>query len=165
MLSVFYKQNKDLKHRMRKKADFDIAYGGWIPPSCCSLLINFLQWFFTYRSVLLNKGDRNAFWLPELIRLDLKEFYTVKNEADFWNFMDKNFAEYLFSDTEFVNPETKEPLTDLLKEFNDETLSNNARGRLFIGSIRVNQKRTIPEECKRGSTVTRYRHHFTDCYD
>jgi len=79
--------------------------------------------------------------------------------------MDKNVAEYLFSDTEFVNPETKEPLTDLLKEFNDETLSNNARGRLFIGSIRVNQKRTIPEECKRGSTVTRYRHHFTDCYD
>lgn len=52
--------------------------------------------------------------------------------------MDKNFAEYLFSDTEFVNPETKEPLTDLLKEFNEETLSNNARGRLFIGSIRVN---------------------------
>lgn len=51
--------------------------------------------------------------------------------------MDKNFAEYLFSDTEFVDPETKEPKTDLLKAFNDDTLSNNARGRLFIGSIRM----------------------------
>ena len=79
--------------------------------------------------------------------------------------MDKNFAEYLFSDTEFVDPETKEPNTDLLKEFNDITLSNNARGRLFVGSIRMVQKRTEPEICKRSSTVTRYRHHFTQCYD
>lgn len=79
--------------------------------------------------------------------------------------MDKNFAEYLFSDTEFVDSETKEANTDLLKEFNDVTLSNNARGRLFIGSIRMVQKRTEPEICKRSSTVTRYRHHFTECYD
>ena len=69
--------------------------------------------------------------------------------------MDKNFADYIFSDTEFVDPETKEPNTDLLKTFNDDTLSNNARGRLFIGSVRMVQKRTEPEICKRGSILIR----------
>jgi hypothetical protein len=58
-------------YKYRKKRDFDIAFGGWIPPTCCSLLINFIQWYLTFSSVLYNKGDGGAFWLPELIRSDL----------------------------------------------------------------------------------------------
>jgi hypothetical protein len=41
-LAVFFRQNTSLFHKYRKKRDFNIAYGGWIPPTCCSLLINFI---------------------------------------------------------------------------------------------------------------------------
>jgi hypothetical protein len=68
MMSVHYRNNKNLFNKNAKKKGFDIAYGGWIPPSCCSLLINFIQWQLTYSSVMLNKGDGGMFWLPELIR-------------------------------------------------------------------------------------------------
>ena len=124
MLAVFYKQNKELMFKKRADMDFDIAYGGWTPPTCCSLLINILQWFFTYKSVLLNKGDRNAYWLPELIRADLSgDFYAVQDQNDFWKFMDQKFAEYIFSDKIYVNQDTKEPDTEMLKNFSNETLS------------------------------------------
>jgi hypothetical protein len=43
MMSVHYRNNKNLFNKNAKKKGFDIAYGGWIPPSCCSLLINFIQ--------------------------------------------------------------------------------------------------------------------------
>jgi hypothetical protein len=71
-LSIFYRQNKNLFYKYRKKRDFNVAFGGWIPPTCCSLLINFIQWYLTFSSVIYNKGDGAAFWLPELIRKDLE---------------------------------------------------------------------------------------------
>ena len=56
--------------------------------------------------------------------------------------MDKKFAEYIFSDKIYVDKDTKEPDTEMLKDFNQEILSQNARGRLYIGSVRMVQKRT-----------------------
>ena len=72
-LSPHYCQNKQIFKKGEGKAGFDIKYGNWIAPSCCSLLVNFVQWMLTFSSIMLYKGDGNGFWLPELIRADLEE--------------------------------------------------------------------------------------------
>lgn len=54
--------------------DFDISYGGWIPPSSCSMLINIVQFVLTYYSLYLYKGDPMAYWQPNQIRSELSSF-------------------------------------------------------------------------------------------
>jgi len=41
-LSVFFKMNKSLIKKSGKKKGFSISTGGWIPPTCCSMLVNFI---------------------------------------------------------------------------------------------------------------------------
>jgi hypothetical protein len=124
-----------LLHKYRKKKDFNIAYGGWIPPTCCSLLINFIQWYLTFKSVTYNKGDGAAFWLPELVRQDLeKEFKNIQDVITFWHFIENNLSEYVFSDINLMKD--GEVNIELLNTFNTTNLAQNAKGRLYIGPMR-----------------------------
>jgi len=85
--------------RQGKKAGFDIAYGGWIIPTCCSLLVNFIQWQLTYNSIMLYKADTSAFWLPELVRSDLEtHFRAIQDVNQFWDFAGNKIGDYIFSD-------------------------------------------------------------------
>ena len=70
-MSAHYAVNKELFRQGEKKDGFDIKYGEWVPPTCCSMLVNIIQWLLTYQSIMLYKGDNSAFWLPELVRGDL----------------------------------------------------------------------------------------------
>lgn len=134
-LSVFYRQNKSLFYKYRKKRDFKIAFGGWIAPTCCSLLINFIQWFLTFRSVTFNKGDGAAFWLPELVRMDLEpDFKRIQDVSTFWKFIEKNLCEYVFSDLQLI--EDDHINRKMLNTFNMTSLAQNAKGRLYIGPMR-----------------------------
>lgn len=45
------------------------------------------------------------------------------------------------------------------------TLSQNAKGRLFIGPVRFLQKRVKPKPCKYPSVVERYKKYLEKCYD
>ena len=156
-LSVFYKQNTAMFYKYRKKRDFDIAFGGWIPPTCCSLLINFIQWYLTFSSVLYNKGDGGAFWLPELIRSDLDgPFKQIQDVSTFWKFIENDLADYAFTDVKLLD-ENGDVDRAKLNEFNTTTLAQNAKGRLYIGPIRFMQKRIKAEPCKRSSNIGRYK--------
>lgn len=70
-LSGHYSNNKELLRKYKNKNGFDIKYGNWIPPTCCSMLVNIIQFILTYTSIQLYKGQITAYWLPELIRGDL----------------------------------------------------------------------------------------------
>ena len=70
-LSGHYSNNKELIRKGKKKPGFDIKYGNWIPPTCCSMFVNIIQFMLTFYSIVLYKGQISAFWLPELIRGDL----------------------------------------------------------------------------------------------
>lgn len=85
------------------KPGFDIKYGNWIAPSCCSLLVNFIQWMLTFSSIMLYKGDGSGFWLPELIRADLEDqFRAVSDQREFWNFTQNTLGEYLYNQNELI---------------------------------------------------------------
>ena len=71
-LSVFFRMNKNLIKKSGKKKGFSINSGGWIPPTCCSMLVNVIQLQLTYTSIMLTKGNVQMFWLPELVRNDLE---------------------------------------------------------------------------------------------
>ena len=64
--------NKNLIKKSGKKKGFSINSGGWIPPTCCSMLVNIIQLQLTYISIMLTKGNVQMFWLPELVRNDLE---------------------------------------------------------------------------------------------
>lgn len=42
-LSGFYKMNKNLFKRNKGKKGFDITMGPFIAPTCCSMVVNFIQ--------------------------------------------------------------------------------------------------------------------------
>jgi hypothetical protein len=92
-LSPHYVRNKSIIKKNEGKFGFDIKYGNWMAPTCCSLLVNFIQWMLTFSSIMLYKGDGNGFWLPELIRADLEaEFRAVGDERAFWNFTENTLG-------------------------------------------------------------------------
>lgn len=96
-LSGHYATNKELFRKGRKKEGFLIEYGDWIPPTCCSMLVNIVQWLLTYWSIMLYKGDNSAFWLPELVRGDLElEFKKIQDVNHFWKFAEETVGEYVF---------------------------------------------------------------------
>lgn len=64
--------NKNLIAKNKGKKGFSIASGGWLPPTCCSMLVNFIQFLLTQISIDLMKGNPQMFWLPELLRNDLE---------------------------------------------------------------------------------------------
>lgn len=64
--------NKNLFKRNKGKKGFDITMGPFIAPTCCSMLVNFIQFQLTFSSIMSNKGDALGYWLPELARYDLQ---------------------------------------------------------------------------------------------
>ena len=70
-----YKFNHQLTFKNKYVKNFHISRGGWIPPTCCSLLINFIPWQLTFASIMGAKGQIQAFWLPELVRNDLTQHF------------------------------------------------------------------------------------------
>jgi hypothetical protein len=70
-MSSLYKNIEDIKKknrkRMRGNQEYDVRSGGWNLPTCCSLFVNFIQFCLTLTTILLNKGDSSAYWIPSLI--------------------------------------------------------------------------------------------------
>ena len=40
--SSHYRRNKELFRRYSNKKGFDIKYGDWLPPTCCSMFVNII---------------------------------------------------------------------------------------------------------------------------
>ena len=154
-LSSHYMNNKQLfnKHKIwppnqKKKEDakirtgFDIKQGNWLPPTCCSLVVNFIQFQLTLSSILMYKGDARAYWLPELIRSDLEpQFKSMQNMNEFWNFTKEGLGNYLFDDKELFNPGTNQVDLDLLTQYDNDNKSTRLKGRIFVGPMRMLSKR------------------------
>lgn len=105
-LSVFYRNNKQLKKKHKNNENFTFQYGNWIPPTCCSLLVNFIQWQLTFSSILLYKSDIAAYWQPELVRADLEsEFRQIQDLERFWNFTENTLGNYIFPQQKFIQPD------------------------------------------------------------
>ena len=154
-----------------KQEGFDIKYGGWIAPTCCSMLVNIIQWLLTYQSIMLYKGDNSAFWLPELVRGDLElEFKKIQDVNHFWHFTENVIGEYIFETESLIDKSTiksglKKIDINKLNSFDKSTLSKHSRGRIFVGPMRFLQKRVKPlKKCKRSSIVKRYAKVFEQCY-
>jgi hypothetical protein len=41
-MSNYYRTNKELLMRNSHKPGFDIRYGNWLPPPCCSMVVNII---------------------------------------------------------------------------------------------------------------------------
>ena len=54
-MKEMYSKNRDIlkANEEKPKLGFDLRYGDWVPPSCCSMFINALQFFFTFYSLIL----------------------------------------------------------------------------------------------------------------
>jgi len=68
LLSSHYRNNKELFRKKGKKPGFDIKYGNWMMPTCCSMLVNVVQWLLTLTSVMHQKNSWCVYWLPEMVR-------------------------------------------------------------------------------------------------
>ena len=92
-----YRNNKDLFRKFSRKPGFNVKTGGWLPPTCCSMVVNVIQFMLTISSIMMYKSDANAFWLPQMIREDLTlEFNNVKDEATFWDFTQNTLGKFVF---------------------------------------------------------------------
>ena len=82
-----YRRNREIFKKQSHKPGFDIRYGDWLPPTCCSLMVNFVQFLLTFMSITMYKGDPRQFWIPQLIRDDLEtEFRSITDMKSFWKF-------------------------------------------------------------------------------
>ena len=53
---------------------------------------------------------------------------------------------------------------DYLNTFNETLISDNSRGRMQVGKMRILLKRVAQKPCKRNSEVERYGNYFQKCY-
>lgn len=98
-LSGFYKMNKNLFKRNKGKKGFDITMGPFIAPTCCSMVVNFIQFQLTLSSIMSNKGNALGYWLPELARYDLQtNFFKIEDEESLWTFLNDDVGPYVFQD-------------------------------------------------------------------
>jgi hypothetical protein len=70
-LSGHYRSNKELIRSNKNTLGFDILYGSWIRPSCCSMVVNVLMFYLTLQSIMLHKGDLQMYWLPDILKYEL----------------------------------------------------------------------------------------------
>lgn len=113
---------------------------------------------------MLYKADTSAFWLPELVRSDLEEnFRQMQDENQFWEFVEYKIGNYIFYEESMLD-ENGEVDFEKLTKFNTKILSQNAKGRLYVGPVRFLQKRVKSGECKRKSKIGRYEKYLELCY-
>lgn len=67
--------------------------GGWVKPTCCSMVVNTLQALFTLLSIMGDKQDANAFWLPQQFRHTLNtDFFAIKDTDHFYDFVNNTLG-------------------------------------------------------------------------
>ena len=120
-----------------------------MPPTCCSMLVNIIQWMLTYQSIMLYKSDIQAFGLPELVRNDLEsKFREIQDHHTFWKFTKDTLGDYIFSDENLLDSQGNVNL-EYINTFNTTTKTRNSKGRQFVGPMRFLQKRINSKPCKR----------------
>jgi hypothetical protein len=104
------------------------------------------------------------YWLPELVRSDLEaKFFAIQDEQLFWEFTENTIGDYVFSDDKIIKPDGNIDL-EILNEYSPDSKSTTSKGRLFIGSMRIMQKRIKSQKCTRQSQIERYQKEFKECY-
>ena len=89
----------------------------------------------TFTSIMYNKGDNSAFWLPELTRTDLsKHFFDIQDQISLWEFLEKDFVHFAFDEKSAIDKRLNKVDLNILNSKNG--FNPYSLGRLFIGPIR-----------------------------
>lgn len=56
-LSIFFNDNQSLIKKKGKTKGFRLNTGGWVAPTCCSMVINMIQLQLTFQSIMMTKGN------------------------------------------------------------------------------------------------------------
>ena len=48
-----------------------LIYGTWVPPSCCSVLVNLVNLFLTLSSINAQRSGFLDYWQPQFVRQEL----------------------------------------------------------------------------------------------
>ena len=107
------------------------------------------------------------YWIPEIIRSAIEpEFLKIQDFENLYTFLRGPLADYVFFDEKMAN--SMDDPVDVEKLNRNEGLKTSfapySKGRLFIGPMRMLQKRMIGYKCKRSSSVERYEHMFHNCH-
>lgn len=85
-MKVVYRNCKEIIRRRSQQPGYDksqhglyVQYGSYKVPTCCSVLVNLLQFILTVCSVVMQKGDPAAFWQPAIYSQGVMKtnFYAV----------------------------------------------------------------------------------------
>ena len=106
-MKVIYRNCKEIIRRRSQQPGYDksqhglyVQYGSYKVPTCCSVLVNLLQFILTVSSVLIQKGDPAAFWQPAIYSQGVMKtnFYAVQDVDQFWRFLEHDIGQNLFFD-------------------------------------------------------------------
>ena len=110
------------------------------------------------------KADPAAFWLPQQIREELyPNFSKIQDAEGFWNFTTDTIGDFVFYDELPEEGPDSTNLAKFLNEVNPATHAVNSKGRLYVGPMRMLQKRVKERDCKRNSTNPQYQQQM-HCY-
>lgn len=80
-LSNLYRKNrKVMKTRGGRLTSKTLIYGTWVPPSCCSLLVNLVNLILTLWTLRAQRSGFLDYWQPQFVRQELAEqFHAMQN--------------------------------------------------------------------------------------
>lgn len=139
-MSTFFRQNRALQKNAeaKKQKEFKLKNGGFVKPTCCSLLINFLQALVTINSLLATKGNVQMYWVPEKARQELEaDFKSVQDIEQFWSFIKESIGNAFFFEESMIIPNTTQIDIKKLNSINPKSFSLYSGGMLVMGPIRI----------------------------
>lgn len=164
-MSTNYRNVKQLMIKHKGNPNFSITRGSWIPPTFCTIFVNLIQFFLTFKSIMIYKDTTSFYWHPEDVREDLvKQFMSIQDENGFWNFTENDLGGYLFREEKLLSEGGGVDSNSRINQWDKTTLARVSKGKIFVGPLRFLQKRVASKDCKRASSVTRYKEYSKTCY-
>lgn len=170
---VNYRLKKKMGHKGTMMSVYRLfMYGEWQTPTCCSILISFIQFILTINMIYIINGKPQVYWQPQTVAEHMKKpFKLIQNQNDFWQFMRNEFTNELFNDQimwKDGNIDIEVLKGGTTENSGDEEI-NDGKHRVQIGKLRMTQYRVKPKECSRGKDaskkVPRYKKYYQKCYN